>query len=244
MPMTEAEWLACEDPTKMLLFIKGRRTMRKRAKQRKQRLFAVACCLRLRPLLDDERSRRCIEVVEGFADDRVTTDELRVAETEAREMWLKNAADDTAYACLALCAKEVNGLHVSTSAVSAVFKRQRREANQPFDPLDGRRSGACPSEERAQSMLIRDVFGNPFRPSPPLPLAVLAWNDGTVPRIAQGIYEERQLPAGTLNTTRLAILADALLDAGCDNEDLMQHCRQPGPHVRGCWAIDAILGKS
>src|SRR5262249_43048918 len=162
--MTEAEWLACEDPTMMLLFIKGHRTMRKGVKQRKQRLFAVACCLRLRPSLVIEQSRRCIEVVEGFADARATSQELRAAETEAREIWLKNAADDTALTCLQLCAKEVDGLHVSTTAISAVFERQKREANQPFDPLDGRRSGACPSEERAQCVLIRDIFGNPFRP--------------------------------------------------------------------------------
>jgi hypothetical protein len=92
--------------------------------------------------------------------------------------------------------------------------------------------------------LLRDIFGNPFRPSPPLPAAVLAWNDGTVRRIAQAIYEERRMPEGTLDTSRLAILADALLDAGSDDEDLMRHCRQPGAHYRGCWAVDAILGKA
>ena len=96
----------------------------------------------------------------------------------------------------------------------------------------------------ARAALLRDLFTNPFRPSPPLPPAVLAWNDGTAPRIAQGIYDERRMPEGTLAAGRLAILADALLDAGCDDEDLIQHCRREGPHVRGCWALDAILGKS
>jgi hypothetical protein len=94
-----------------------------------------------------------------------------------------------------------------------------------------------------QVQLLHDIFGNPFHPPPPLPPAVLAWNDGTVRRIAQGIYDERLLPEGTLDTARLAILADALLDAGCDDDALIQHCREPGPHVRGCWAIDLILGK-
>jgi hypothetical protein len=41
----------------------------------------------------------------------------------------------------------------------------------------------------------------------------------------------------------LAILADALFDAGCDNEELLTHCRADGPHVRGCWAVDLILGR-
>jgi hypothetical protein len=72
--------------------------------------------------------------------------------------------------------------------------------------------------------------------SPP-PRAVLAWNDGTVRKIAEGIYAERAFD-------RLPILADALLDAGCDNEELIAHCRGAGPHVRGCWVVDTILRKS
>jgi hypothetical protein len=64
-----------------------------------------------------------------------------------------------------------------------------------------------------------------------------------VRHLAEGIYEERQMPVGTLDTARLAILADALIDAGCDDAELIQHCRSAGPHVRGCWAVDLILGK-
>jgi hypothetical protein len=90
---------------------------------------------------------------------------------------------------------------------------------------------------------LRDPLGKPFCPSPPLPPAVLAWNDGTIPRIAEAIYQERKMPEGTLDTGRLAILADALLDAGCNDEELIAHCRGEGPHVRGCFAIDLILGK-
>ena len=84
--------------------------------------------------------------------------------------------------------------------------------------------------------MLRDIFGNPFRPPPPLPAVVLAWNDGTVPRIAEGIYAERAFDP-------LPILSDALIDAGCEDEALLAHCREPGPHVRGCWAVDLILGK-
>ncbi len=92
--------------------------------------------------------------------------------------------------------------------------------------------------------LLRDQVGNPFRPSPPLPPAVLAYSDRLVPRLAQAAYDERQLPEGTLDAGRLAVLADALLDAGCDDEELLAHLRSPGPHVRGCFAIDIILGRS
>jgi hypothetical protein len=76
-----------------------------------------------------------------------------------------------------------------------------------------------------------------------LPPAVLAWNDGTVRRLAESIYEERQMPEGTLDAGRLAVLADALLDAGCGDEGLIAHCRSQGPHVRGCWAVDLLLAK-
>jgi hypothetical protein len=78
-------------------------------------------------------------------------------------------------------------------------------------------------------------MGNPFRSSA-LDPAILAWNEGTVRRIATGIYEERAFD-------RLPILHDALLDAGCDNEDILAHCRSAGPHARGCWVIDLLLGK-
>jgi hypothetical protein len=98
-------------------------------------------------------------------------------------------------------------------------------------------------EQAAQCVLLRDIFRNPPRPSSPIPPPVLAWNDGTILRIAEGIYQERRMPEGTLDTARLAILANALLDAGCDNEDILAHCRSEGPHVRGCWVIDLILGK-
>jgi len=99
-------------------------------------------------------------------------------------------------------------------------------------------------ERGGQAALLRDIVGNPFRPLVPVPPAVLAWNDGAVRRIAQAAYDERILPAGTLDTGRLVILADALLDAGADDENLLAHLRCGGEHVRGCHVVDAILGKS
>ena len=61
--------------------------------------------------------------------------------------------------------------------------------------------------------------------------------------LAQAAYDERELPAGTLDTARLGVLADALEESGCDQADLLAHLRGPGPHVRGCWAVDLLLGK-
>jgi hypothetical protein len=81
--------------------------------------------------------------------------------------------------------------------------------------------------------LIREVFGNPFRRVAADP----AWLTSTVASLAEGIYAERAFD-------RLPILADALQDAGCENAEVLGHCSGPGPHVRGCWVIDLLLGKS
>jgi hypothetical protein len=73
--------------------------------------------------------------------------------------------------------------------------------------------------------------------------AWLTWNGGIVPKLAAAIYEERELPQGTLDNTRLAVLADAPEEAGYTNGDILDHCRKPGTHVRGCWVVDLLLGK-
>jgi hypothetical protein len=86
--------------------------------------------------------------------------------------------------------------------------------------------------------LFRDVFGNPFRPCPFDP----AWLAGPVPGLAEAAYEHRDLPAGTLDPSRLAVLADALEDNGA-GADILAHLRGPGPHVRGCWAVDLCTGR-
>ena len=70
--------------------------------------------------------------------------------------------------------------------------------------------------------------------------AVLAWHDSIVVRLAEAAYEERQLPAGTLDSGRLSILADAMEEAGCTDTDILGHLRGPGPHVRGCWVVDLV----
>jgi hypothetical protein len=100
-----------------------------------------------------------------------------------------------------------------------------------------------PTEKAAQASLYRCIFGNPFRPVS-LDPAILAWNDAVVVRLAQAAYKERQLPAGTLDNCRLAVLADALEEAGCTDAEALSHLRGPGPHVRGCWVVDLLFGKT
>jgi hypothetical protein len=95
-----------------------------------------------------------------------------------------------------------------------------------------------------QSDLIRDIFCSPSFQRPKVQPTWVTWNESCVVKLAQAVYVEREMPQGTLDKDRLAILADALEDAGCDNADILNHCRGPGPHVRGCWVVDLILGKS
>ena len=80
--------------------------------------------------------------------------------------------------------------------------------------------------------MIRDIFGNPFRPI----VANPAWLTPTAVAIATAIYADRAFE-------QMPILADALEEAGCTNADVLLHCRSGGPHVRGCWVVDLLLGK-
>jgi hypothetical protein len=80
--------------------------------------------------------------------------------------------------------------------------------------------------------LLRDVLGNP---APPV-VADPRWLTSTVVDLARVIYEQRDFE-------RLPVLADALMDAGCDSEELLAHCRSEGPHVRGCWVVDLLTGR-
>jgi hypothetical protein len=93
-----------------------------------------------------------------------------------------------------------------------------------------------------QSAMLRDLFGNPFRPTTIDP-TWRAWHDGIIVKLAEAAYQERTLPSGLFETGRLAVLADALEEAGCADEQILGHLRGPGPHVRGCWVVDLLLGK-
>lgn len=102
---------------------------------------------------------------------------------------------------------------------------------------------ALAAERLEQCRLLCDIIGNPFHTLTLSP-AWLAWNDSIVLRLAQVAYDECILPPGTLNKTHLAVLADALEEAGCTDTEIIDHLRSPGPHVRGCFAVDLCLGLS
>ena len=207
--MTEANWLACADPQKMLAFLRGK------ASERKLRLFAAACCRRSWPLLTDARSRKAVEVAERYADGMVNERGLRFAFSCAADAFAYAASAHTADAQAA--AGAANAAHPE-AGYYARYVTPRKEHPGP----------------------LRDLFGPlPFRPVTVSP----GWQTPQVVAQAQAAYDERELPAGTLDPTRLAVLADALEEAGCTDQTVLEHLRGAGPHVRGCWAVDLLLGK-
>jgi hypothetical protein len=241
--MTEQEWLACTDPEQMLQFLQDKTS------ERKLRLLACACCRRIWHLLTDERSRKALVTCELYADGLTTKSTLVVARREAGEAMMALITADLSplERSRALAAAQA-ARHVArpTGNRSALADDMRKavHAASKADTI-GRLSRRIPSEcILPQCDLLRDIFGPfPFRPVTLAP-AVLTWNDATVVRLAQAAYEERHMPEGTLDNGRLAILADALEEAGRSDADILGHLRGSGPHVRGCWVVDLCLGKS
>ena len=247
--MTEAEWLACTDSQKLHVFLwvkasDGLKGNEGRG-QRKLRLFAVACCRRIWHLLIDKRSLEAVEVAERYADGRATDEELEIASVAADAVWhadMKRAAKERKWDRRS----RLPYYGASAAAYNVAIPLGWWGAAPAFRPPNEIARETVPdtgAEGAAQCVLLWDIFGNPFRPITINP-AWLTRNDGTVVRLAQSAYEERQLPAGLLDNARLVVLAAALEEAGCDNAEILSHCRGPGPHVRGCWAVDAIFGKS
>jgi hypothetical protein len=237
--MTEAEWLAYTDPTPMLLgVLSGRGT------GRKLRLLGCAYCRSIWGRLAHPSSRKAVEVAEAFADGQASLVELetaaRNAERAARWPGRRRPLDVTATASWVAQAN-LGAEHVS--AIAGECRNTGEEIDYTTltltslaDPAK-RKAWKDRSEETRrlglwQADLVRDVFGNPFRPVTPDP----SWLTPAVTAQAVAIYAERAFD-------RLPILADALEDAGCDNADLLAHCRGDGPHVRGCWVVDLVLGK-
>jgi hypothetical protein len=182
---------------------------------RKSRLFLCACA-RLNWALLEAASRRVVETAERYADGEADADERLRVTVSASHFTSHDSAVYRA-ARLAWAAGRGNaarGLHW--------------QFEQGPDPR------LCD--------LLREVVGNPFRPVH-LELRWLLWNDRCVPRMAEAIYRDRQLPRGALGGPQFAVLGDALEEAGCTNTDVLNHCRLPAEHVRGCWVLDLILGR-
>jgi hypothetical protein len=231
--MTEAEWLDPEVSFRDLL-----RSGDGAMGERKTRLF-VCACLRQAWLLLEEPCRQAVEVAERSADERATEEEVHHAWRKSWEITLLGVgspANGVALLALAswprLTAEDVVvGCNRIVNAVlgEAEYRWATGQLGyEEYQGLEGRLRAA-------QEALFRDIAGNPFR-SHRLDPAWLTANDALVPRLAGEIYDERRW-------AELPVLGDALEDAGCDRGDLIDHCHGPGPHTRGCWVLDRLLGK-
>ena len=222
-PMTEAEWLVCNDSDPMLR--PCRRIIRDHP--RKGWLFAVACCHRIGRLLTDRRSRRAVEVAAQYAEGLVSEAELRTAARAAKAAHAEAFREKGKEGAAPEWAAEF------AASPDAWFAASRASNFAYVAAGDGLQPGP---EHTAQAHLLRCVFGPlPFR-AVPVDERWRAWNDGTVVKLAQGIYNDRAFD-------RLSIMADALEEAGCKDTDILAHSRGPGPHIRGCWIVDLLLGK-
>jgi hypothetical protein len=216
--MTEAEWLACRDPHALLEFLhaEARAWRQPQPSRRKLRLFASACCRRAWSAIADERSRKAVEVTERYADRLASRQELALAFLEAKGV---HPIGNGGFAAVLAAALTGGPDRAALQAALAVDVRRWEE------------------ERAAQAMLVRDIFGSPFRPVAVLPPTWLPSAGVAVRELALAIYH-----AGRFD--RLPLLADVLEAAGIDDAALLVHLRSPAPHVRGCWAVDHLLGKS
>jgi hypothetical protein len=213
--MTEAEWLACDDPSRMIEHLRERfrprwlrrllRPSDERPVHRKLRLFVGYNTLSYYPFGCDNADR------EAILDDIV-----RWAEGQPTQ---RTGAPRVFWMFWAECCSGGN---------FKIFRTPWEEAE---------RASAAPSPPgsligTSECALLRDIFGNPFRPVSVDP----SWLTSDVVALASQMYESRDFSA-------MPILADALQDAGCDNEDILNHCRGEDVHVRGCWVVDLVLRK-
>jgi hypothetical protein len=238
--MTEAEWLS--EPNFVLHVQHAEPT----ASARKLRLLAAGFCRAGGPILDHPELVAAVETIENYADGAVAAAELERARSHARVVavqayedyvrWAEGKEGERAAANPMVqhqVAWAVAFAATTPLPVSAVGTRMGEASAQPTaaptvlaDPV------VSPEFLRALRAVVLDAFGNPFQPVAFSP----EWRTKDAVALAAGMYEARDF-------ANMPALADALQRAGCNSEAVLAHCRSGGPHFRGCWVIDGVLGK-
>jgi hypothetical protein len=244
--MTDADWMASKIPGPMIehLWRTGK------GGDRKMRLFVVACCRRIGHLFPDESCRRAVDLAETYADcgasQRELTEAMQSIYSRAGDLGLYNQSwNETAHGISHAAAyASVRAAIAAVSTQPSMAAETARWASVAVDDstamggfltfadLDDLRGSA--DESFAQAGLLREIYGGhpncetAFCPS---------WKTPATLRIAAALYAEGVFDA-------MPILGDALEEAGCDDAEVLAHCRSPSTHVRGCWVADGLLGKS
>ena len=243
--MTEAEWLAAADPGPMLEHLHVRRATKPvppHLDRYRLRWFAAACCRRVWPLLGPG-DRAAVEAIEEYARTRrqallAQAGRLRDGDRRLDRAWAddmfrmgdkaeRDAARAVRDACEATPMRSSLAYRGVADAAAAVELAGGSVRGSPAPTLWPH----SPAERAVLADLLRDVFGNPFRPMAFDP----SWRTEAVVGVARGMDEARDFGP-------MPVLADALEDAGCEEAAVLAHCRGPGPHVRGCWVVDVVLG--
>jgi hypothetical protein len=238
--------------------------VRARATDRQARLFMVACCRLKTAGFFDRRIPFSLEIAERCADDPA-------AEATANSIWLEWTTSTRRSGFEGDIARAISGAwqlldefpvewngdslagNANTAIAHAAFMSLREKPRECFTGGAGDAVQYCAraieraavleaSEQEAEAAgiqmqraladLLREIFGNPFRPATLDP----RWRTATVVDLSRAIYEGRKFDD-------MPILADALMDAGCDSDELLSHCHEGLHHVRGCWVVDLILSK-
>jgi len=206
--MTEEEWLTTSSTMRFTEFI-DQEKIRGRGAQRRRVLRLMRCALfRIAWYqLPDDLLRQAVTIAEEFADDLCTREKAMLVRREVAltAHWLKSPFVEGCYQLLDPTAHRQSSRYLPSGLLY---------------------TGTLLAD------LIRDIFGNPFKPVAFNP----NWRTSDVTAMARGMYETRDFSA-------MPILADALQDAGCESDEVLNHCRGPGPHVRGCWVVDQVLEK-
>jgi hypothetical protein len=227
--MTEHEWLTGSEPEHMLQFV------RDKVSHRKVRLFASASCRRLWHLLN-RQGRQAVDMAEQCAEkSEIIVRPYARLQREIRNQGaaLGNSRNwylDTA--CLSVITGNLSPADITTNLRIAAYW-----AGPPgYDgPSITARYAGREKERAGQVTLLRDIIDNPFS-TVSLDSSILSWHDGTVVQLARAIYDDCRFED-------MPVLADALEEAGCTDESILRHCRSGLNHVRGCYVVDALLGK-
>jgi hypothetical protein len=230
--MTETKWLAGRTSRTMLDFLRGRLS------ERKLRLIGCACA---RPLTSRLKLVECLtalDLVENMAGGSAGAAEVAECARLAAELerFWRDAQARIPSRYRNFTAKCVAGAVYKLAVepdrdLPDGSERVHENVAEALEELCATWTSAS-KERLRQAAVVREIVGNPFRPVAFVP----AWRTSDVTNIARRVYASRDFSA-------MPILADALQDAGCDSTDILDHCRGPGTHVRGCWVVDLVLGR-
>jgi hypothetical protein len=209
--VTEQEWLACDDPDRLLRFLSGR------PPDRKMLLFAAECYRRVHSLLPPDRQSLMEQLLRIAERDEMLSDstKLEILHSMGQRPQLWNPDMGTYF------------IGKFTAYYTARIYASRHTPD--YGQVNNDDYSA---ERRNQVSIFRHTIGNPFRPATVAPACLTA----QVLAVAGIIYDGRRFQD-------MPLLGDALEDAGCNNSEILNHCRAVQDHFRGCWVVDHLLGK-